>query len=193
MMNKAYALILGMTVAASSALADSYTIDKAHTTLGFSVKHMVVSSTKGKFQDFTGTIEAGADGVPSKASATIKAASLDTDNEDRDKHLRSPDFFDADKFPEVTFESTKIEKTGDGATITGNLTIRGVTKEIALPVSLSGPVTDPWGNVRIGLEGSTKINRKDFGMIWNKTLDAGGLVVDDTVKIDVSVEAIKDK
>ncbi|MFH0909379.1 MAG: YceI family protein [bacterium] len=154
---------------------------------------MVVSSTKGDFREFFGRIETDTNGVPTEAAVTIKAASVNTDNEDRDKHLRSPDFFDADNFPEVTFESTKIEKTDEGATIMGDLTIRGITRGVALPVSLSGPITDPWGNVRIGLEGSTMINRKAFGMVWSQVLDAGGVVVDDVVKIDVSVEAIKNK
>lgn len=175
------------------AMGDSYTIDPAHTTIGFTVRHVMVSNVRGKFDDASGKLETGADGAIAKASATIKAATIDTANADRDKHLRGPDFFDTEKFPTVTFESTKVEKSADGANITGDLTIHGVTKEITLPVTVSGPVKDPWGNDRMGLEGSAKINRKDFGLVWNKALDSGGVVVSDEVKLEISLEATKDK
>jgi polyisoprenoid-binding protein YceI len=180
-------------LSASAARGGTFELDTAHTTLGFGVKHLVVSTVHGKFNAFSGTIETGDDGLPTKLEAKIDVASIDTDNADRDKHLRSADFFDAESHPAITFESTKVEKSGDGVNVTGNLTIRGVTKEVVLPLTLNGPITDPWGNTRIGLEGQTTINRKDFGLVWNKTLDGGGVVVGDDVKINVSTEGILKK
>jgi polyisoprenoid-binding protein YceI len=184
-------LFLGSALAAPVAKSDVYELDGAHTTIGFGVRHLVVSTVHGKFNAFTGSIELDNDGAPVKASAVIEATSIDTDNQKRDDHLRGADFFDVAKFPQVTFESTKIAKAGDAFNVTGNLTMHGVTKEITIPMTLSGPVTDPWGNVKIGLEGSAKVDRKDYGLVWNKTLDGGGVVVGDDVTLTISIEAGK--
>ena len=192
-MKKILTAITGIALSVSSVWAESYSLDASHASLGFAVRHLVVSTVRGTFTQSSGSLETDASGIPAKASVTIKAASLESGVADRDKHLRSPDFFDVEKYPEIKFESTKIEKSADGVSVTGNLTIRDVTKEVTVPCTLSGPITDPWGNVRIGLEGNTQVNRKDFGMVWSKTLDGGGLVVEDTVKIDVSLEFIKNK
>jgi polyisoprenoid-binding protein YceI len=188
------AVAAAMTMAGPDLRADVYDVDAAHTHIGFAVKHMMVTSVRGNFQKFAGTVEYdGADVTSLKASAKIEAASIDTDNADRDKHLKSADFFDVEKFPEIAFESTKVEKSGDGAVLHGKLTIRGVAKEIAIPVEVNGPVVNPWGATVIGFTGSAKINRKDFGLTWNKALDKGGVAVGDEVKLDLAVEAIKRK
>jgi polyisoprenoid-binding protein YceI len=188
--------ILGAMMAAALAAqvqaADVYDLDAAHTTIGFSVRHMVVSSTKGSFGSFSGSFEVDpADPTTLKASAKVDVKSIDTKNKDRDDHLRGPDFFDAAKYPEITFESTKVEKTGDGIVLSGKLTMKGVTKEIAIPVDISGPVLNPWGKTVMGFEGSARINRKDWGITWNKVLDNGGVAVGDEVKLEISVEGIK--
>ena len=125
-----------------------------------------------------------------KASVQIVANSVNTDNQKRDDHLRSAEFFDVQNNPDITFATTKVEKSGEDYLLTGNLTMRGVTKEITLAAAISGPVNDPWGNTRLGMEGSTKINRKDWGMNFNGTLDNGGLIVSDDVKLEISAEGI---
>ncbi len=175
-----------------SAHAATYSIDASHTTIGFSVKHMVVASVKGHFSEFSGTINYDAAAPETTtASATIKVSSIDTKNADRDAHLLNTDFFDAAQFPEITFETTSVEGTAPAMTLVGNLTMKGVTKEIRLPVELNGPITDPWGNERIGISGVAEINRQDFGITWSNTLDNGGLVVGDVVKLLIEVEGIK--
>lgn len=182
-------------VASQAQAADTYNIDAAHTTVGFSIQHMVISKVKGRFNEFSGTIQVDPKATPTVTEATIaiKVASIDTANTKRDDHLRAPDFFDAAKFPDMTFETTKIEKTGDDLVAHGKLTMRGVTKEIQLPFKLNGPITDSWGNTRVGIEGRTKLNRKDYGLTWSKTLETGGLVVGDEVEIEIQLEAVKAK
>jgi polyisoprenoid-binding protein YceI len=181
------AIFIGNVIA-----ADKYEIDLAHSYAGFSVRHLVISNTKGSFTDFSGMIKYDEEDIRnSTAEVMIRTASIDTDNEDRDKHLKSTDFFDVEKFPEISFKSTKVEKTEDGNILHGNLTMRGVTKEIAIPFEILGKAKDPWGNDRIAFEGHTKLDRKDFGITWNKTMDAGGLVVGNEVKIELQVEAVK--
>lgn len=191
-------MLIAMTVATSllalnlASQAATYNIDASHTTIGFAVKHMVVANVKGSFGEFSGTInyDAAAPEATS-ASAVIQVASIDTKNADRDAHLRNEDFFDAGQFPEITFQTTSVSGTAPNLVLTGDLTMKGVTKEISLPVELSGPITDPWGNERIGLSGETTINRKDFNINWSKTLDNGGLVVADNVKLIIEIEGIK--
>jgi polyisoprenoid-binding protein YceI len=174
------------------ARAATYNIDASHTTIGFAVKHMVVANVKGSFGEFSGTINYDAEAPESMtASAVIQAASIDTKNADRDAHLRNEDFFDTEQFPEITFQTTSVSGTAPNITLTGDLTMKGVTKEISLPVELAGPITDPWGNERIGLSGEATINRKDFNINWSKTLDSGGLVVADNVKLIIEIEGIK--
>jgi polyisoprenoid-binding protein YceI len=195
MMKKHFLSVAVFGVAAAvAARADVYDVDPAHTRLGFAARHMMVSTVRGEFKTFSGTVEYdGKDVATLKATAKIEAKSIDTGNADRDKHLRSADFFDVEKNPDVAFESTKVEKKGEQALLSGKLTIRGHSKDIAIPVSISGPVVDPWGNTRIGFEGATTVNRKDFGLNWSKMLDQGGAVVSDEVKIEITVEAIKKK
>ena len=172
--------------------ADTYAIDPAHSMVDFSVRHMVISHVSGCFQEFSGTIVYD-EKDPSKSSVNvhIKAASIDTRNHDRDEHLRSSSFFDAAKFPEITFASTRLEKTEDGYIAHGPLTIRGVSKEVALPFKITGTIKDPWGKTRLGAQAGLSINRQDFGVSWNQILDGGGVELGDEVKIDLAVEAVK--
>jgi len=170
--------------------APTYAIDPSHSTLGFAVKHLGVSTTRGGFDDYAGSITLDPeDDKTFNAEVTIQATSINTKNESRDNHLRSADFFDTANNPTITFQSTRLEKQGEGAVMVGNLTIKGVTKEITIPVTISGPVTSPMGASVIGIKGSTVINRQDFNVTWNKTLDNGGFVVGNDVELVVEVEA----
>jgi len=171
--------------------AATYVIDMSHTSVGFKVSHMVIATVQGKFTEFTGSIVYDEKDIKTwKIKGDIQVASIDTSDEKRDNHLRSPDFFDAKKFPQITFESSSITKKGDKYLAKGTLTMRGVTKEVQIPFIVKGPIKDPWGGMRIGLEGSITINRQDFGVSWNKNLDAGGLLVGNDVQISLLVEAI---
>ncbi|HXV13882.1 MAG TPA: YceI family protein [Candidatus Krumholzibacteria bacterium] len=186
------AMALAAVVFAPAAQAqDTYTIDPVHSSTSFKVKHMMVSDVKGAFETFSGAITLDPKNVEnSSVEVTIESASISTRNEKRDGHLKSADFFDVEKFPTITFKSKKIAKKGESWVAVGDLTIRGVTKEIELPFTLSGPVSA--GNASIiGVSASTEINRQDFGVSWNKTLDAGGVVVSDKVRIELEVEAKK--
>ncbi len=176
------------------ARAATYEVDASHSDIGFGVRHMVVSTVRGSFGDYSGSFEYNPDDLGSfRASAVIKTAGIDTRNTRRDDHLRNEDFFDAAKFPEITFNSTRVEPSGEGLVLYGDLTMKGVSREIALPITLHGPVTDPWGKVRAGFEGSVVVNRQDWGISWSKTMDQGGLVVDDKVTISVSIEGVEKK
>lgn len=174
--------------------ADTYTIDKSHSDVSFRIRHFT-SKVRGRFTDFSGTIQADtAKPETSSVAFTIKSSSVDTNNADRDNHLRSPEFFDAAKNPEMTFKSTKITPTGkDQFNVTGPLTMRGVTKEVTLPVTYLGSVKDPGGNERAGFEIVAKLNRKDWGFNWNKTLDAGGVMLSDDVEVTISLETVNKK
>ncbi|HSE41477.1 MAG TPA: YceI family protein [Acidobacteriota bacterium] len=185
-------VLLAATFAISQ---ETYVVDPAHTNVGFSAKHLVISTVSGRFKDFTGTIVFDDKNISnSSVNGTIQSASLDTGNADRDKHLKSADFFDVEKFPEITFKSTKVEKSGDGAKVTGLLTIRGVTKEVSFPATVIGPIKDPWGNMKIGVSaGPLTINRQDYGVSWSKKMDSGGLVVSDEIKIQIDAEAAAKK
>jgi polyisoprenoid-binding protein YceI len=181
-------------LAATGMAADKYSADPSHSSIGFAVKHMVVSKVKGDFNDYTvNIVYDDKDITKSSVEVAIKTASIDTKQAKRDEHLRSPDFFDAAKFPEITFKSKRIEKSGEGYAAVGDLTMRGVTKEITLPFTIAGVITDPYGNTRLGLSGGVKINRQDYGVSWSKSLDNGGLVVSDDVEIEIEIEAIKAK
>ena len=190
-MSFALLFALGLAAAPASA-ADTWVVDASHTNVDFSVRHMMITNVKGSFTTFEGTLEYDPKQVTkTKIQGTVDVASVDTDDAKRDEHLRSPDFFDVATHPKMTFESTKVIKDGDGYVAVGNLTLRGVTKEVRMPVEFSGPIKDPWGNHRIGFSASTTINRQDFGVKWNKTLDAGGAVVGDKVRIMLEGEAVK--
>lgn len=185
------ALLLPFLLALPAA-ADTWSADKAHSGVGFEIRHLV-SKVRGSFADFTGTVT-GDLSKPQSASVTftIKAASIDTNEEKRDAHLKSADFFDAEKFPEITFTSQSIRQLGkDEFAVTGPLTMHGVTKEVTLTVTLLGVTKDPWGNERAGLEATGTINRKDFGIVWNKLLDNGGAVLGDDVKVQVELAVVK--
>jgi polyisoprenoid-binding protein YceI len=169
----------------------TYTIDKMHSEVTFQVRHLL-TKVRGRFTEFSGTVVVDQEHPEqSSASLTIDASSVDTGTSDRDTHLRSDDFFAVGTHPTLTFTSSKIaRKSGDTYDVTGTLTIRGVAKELMLPVTYLGTAKDPWGNVRAGFETSTTLNRKDFGLIWNATLETGGFLVGDEVHINVSIQAI---
>jgi polyisoprenoid-binding protein YceI len=190
---KALVILVLIVVCSSRAVAaDTYTIDPVHSSVGFSVQHMVISRVSGNFKEFSGTIVYDEkDLAQSSVNVHIKAASVDTRDEDRDRDVRGGEFFDVAKFPEITFASSRIEKTEEGYVAHGKLTIRGVSKEVALPFKIAGTVKDPSGKTRLVAQAGLTINRKDFGVSWNMTLDGGGLVVGDEVKIDLQVEAVR--
>lgn len=180
----------GDTMMEDMSAAKSYDIDVAHSTLGFAVKHLGISTTRGSFGTFEGHVIFDPDDYGSfKAVANIDAASIDTKNENRDKHLRSDDFFGVDTYPEITFVAEKLAETGDGAVITGKLTIKDVTRTVSIPVEITGPVQSPFGGEVIGLRGEFQLNRQDYNVKWSKTMDAGGLVVADMVNVIVEIEA----
>jgi polyisoprenoid-binding protein YceI len=179
----------------ASAMADTWNIDKAHSSVGFSVRHLVISKTKGTFVDFTGMVEFDGKNLD-KASvqAIVQMASVNTDDEKRDEHLRAPDFFDAEKYPTMTFKSTKIIPGDDNEfEMIGNLTIKDVTKEVSFEGEFSGVMDDPWGNTRAGFSAETTINRQDFNVAWENKLQDGSLVVGNDVKIELEIELIKAK
>ena len=190
--------ILSAILAVAAALplaADTYKVDKSHSSVDYKVRHLV-SNVTGKFTDFDGAVDMQP-GKPGASSVefTINAGSNDTGNADRDKHMRTADFFDVDKFPAITFKSTSIEPTKkkDLYNVTGNLTIRGVTKKVTLPVQFLGAAKDPWGNEKAGFSLTTTINRKDYGVNWNKALDNGGFLVGDDVEVTINLETQKQK
>jgi polyisoprenoid-binding protein YceI len=171
----------------------TYTIDPAHSTASFSIKHMMIAKVHGGFGKLSGQLLLDSKDVSkSSVEVTIDAASINTREPKRDAHLKSADFFDVEKYPHLAFKSKRIEKDGEALAVVGDLTIHGVTKEITLTVD--GPtdeVKDPWGNVKIGASGATKIKRKDFGLTWNAALEAGGVLVGDDVTISVDVQFAK--
>ena len=186
----AVALLAGPALA-----AETYSVDKAHSEASFQVRHLGISNVRGRFEDLSGTVSIDRQN-PSASSVefTIQAASIDTQSENRDKDLRSPNFFDVEKYPTITFKSTKVvAKGGDSYEVTGTLSMHGVSKEVTLPVTHLGFVNDPWGNERAGFELNTTLNRKDYGLTYNKTLDSGGLVVSDEVRVSVNLETVKKK
>jgi polyisoprenoid-binding protein YceI len=181
---------------AATAIAEmaKWNLDKDHTTLGFEVVHMVVSKTQGKFTEYSGTVEMDAEKQEFKTfEAVIQSASVTTDHQKRDEHLRSADFFDAKTFPTMTYKMKSYTKSGDQFTAIGDFTLLGVTKEMTLVGTFNGMAQDPWGNMRAGFTAEGIINRKDFGMKFSKLLDNGGLMVGDEVKLKLEIEVIKEK
>ncbi len=178
----------------SAVMTRTFQIDKTHSEAAFEVRHLI-SKVRGRFADFEGTIEYDEEKpAQSKVNVTIQAASVDTNTPDRDQHLRSDDFFAVEQYPTLTFVSTAITPTGSGAfDVAGNLTMRGVTKPIVIPVSYLGKAQDPWGNEKVAFEGEVKLNRKDFGLNWNAAIEAGGFLVGDEVKVSLSVQAAAQK
>lgn len=173
-------------------IAGTYVLDPAHTTIGFVARHAMVTKTRGKFEDFEGTITVAENIADSKADVTIKSASINTGNDDRDGHVKGDDFFAVEKYPELTFTaiSFNVDEAGNG-TVTGDLTIKGVTKPVTLDVETEGLAEDPFGNTRFGVEATTKINRLDYGIDFNAPLKTGGVLVSEEIKIELEVSAIK--
>ena len=185
---------LAAVAIAAAASTSTWNLDAAHSQASFTVKHMMVANVRGEFRKLEGVLTLDdKDLTKSNVDVTIDAASIDTRDEKRDAHLKSPDFFDVANTPKITFKSTKIEKSGDGYKVAGNLTLHGVTKPVVLDVEgPTAPVKSPWGTESIGISGTTQINRKDFGLVWNKPLEvAGGVLVSDTVKISIDAEFVK--
>lgn len=171
-----------------------YTLDPSHSTVEFVVRHMMIAKVRGRFAAFQGSIElAPGSDLPKSVSASIETASIDTREAQRDTHLRSADFFEAETYPAITFESSRVEGTPDDFKIHGRLTIHGVTREVALSGNFEGRGGDPWGGQRVGYTAHTTINRKDFGLTWNAALETGGMLVSDEVRIELNVEGVLQK
>ncbi|GIO25961.1 YceI family protein [Ornithinibacillus bavariensis] len=170
-----------------------WTVDKSHSSLEFTVKHMMISKVRGVFNDFEAVVEADPnDLTDAKIEFSVNINSIDTRNEDRDNHLRSNDFFDMENHPKMTFVATEIKKkSGNNYDVTGDLTLRGVTKPVTFDVTMEGVNKDPWGNEVAGFSGTSKLNRKDFGLVWNAALETGGVLVGEDVKINIELEAHK--
>ncbi len=180
----------GVTIPAG--INGSWAIDPQHSRIGFAVRHVMINDVHGSFNDFSGTIAVNEKDI-SKSSVdfTAKVASIDTNVPQRDAHLRSPDFFDAEKFPEITFKSTRIERAGDGFRAIGTFTMHGVSKQITIPFRAQGPVVDGFGYTRAGVQADLQLNRQDYGVKWNQVLDNGGLAVDNIVRVNLDLEAVK--
>ena len=180
-----------MSTTTTSLPTGTWNVDPTHSRIGFSVKHLGISTVRGQFHTYQGRLVIGEDGA-AKASGSVEVASIDTAEADRDAHLKGPDFFDVETYPEITFESASITATGDDTyEITGDLTMHGVTKPITLQAEVGGSEVDPFGNTRIGFEVTGEISRSDYGMKFNMALGSGNLAVSDKVKLDLDISAIK--
>lgn len=191
---KKYAFVLAaLVLTASAAFADTFTVDSPHSVAAFRIRHMM-SAVNGKFDDVAGTLEIDrANPANSSVEFRVKTASINTGVGDRDKHLRSAEFFEAEKYPEIVFKSTKVTPTAtkDLYNVTGTFSMKGVTKQLTIPVQFIGFAKDPWGKERAGFELETTLNRKDYGILWNKALDQGGFLLGDEVKVQINVEAVR--
>jgi len=186
-MKKISAMVAIALLGSASLFAGQYNVDTSHSNVGFKVKHMMISDVTGKFDKFNGTFEYDEKTKTLKSlNGKMEVASINTANEKRDAHLKSPELFDAQKYPEITFTLDKVK--GDSAY--GKLTMHGVTKNVVLDLENNGIIKDPWGNQRVGLGLSGKLNRKDYGITWNTVLEAGGVAVGETVKLDIQLEGI---
>jgi polyisoprenoid-binding protein YceI len=173
-------------------LTGDYTIDPAHSRFGFVARHAMVTKVRGQYREFEGKLRLnGDDPAGSYGEVTIKAASIDTGNGQRDDHIRSNDFLAIDRYPDISFRTTSIAGDGDQFKVMGDLTVRGVTRPVTVEVEFLGAGLDPWGNTRVGFEGSTTINRKDWGVSWNLALEAGGVLVSDKVRLEFEIAAVK--
>ena len=170
----------------------THQIDSSHSNVEFSIRHLVIAKVRGRFTQVAGTLELDATDITrSKVTAEIQAASIATAEDKRDAHLRSADFFDVENYPVLTFASTKIERDGDDLRLTGDLTIRGVTKQVTLAVEQLGTAKDPWGNQRVAFAARGSLDRKEFGLGWNQVLEAGGFLVGDKVELILDVQAVE--
>ncbi len=187
-------LTASLLIIGGSAVADVYIVDSDHAEIGFSVKHMVIANVKGAFREYTAGFELDGAGTLKSFTADIKVESIDTRITKRDDHLRSPEFFDAARFPAVTFTSTSIVSSGGNRyKVTGVLQIRDVTQEITLEGQLNGPIRDPWGNQRMGISLTGQIDRRKFGLTYNKVLETGALLIDNEINIHLEGEGILDR
>ena len=179
---------------ALAALTGTYTVDPAHSSLGFTVRHAMVTNVRGFFQEFDGTLSLdGTDPARSGAALTVNIGGIDTGNGDRDEHLRSADFFDAATYPAMTFRSTAAERTDeDSYRLTGDLTIKDVTRPVTIDLTFNGAATDAFGNERVGFEGTAQILRSDWGLTWNANLETGGVLVSDKVRLTFDISAIRE-
>jgi len=193
MFKRVFSIFGAVLILAISSRADTWHFDKPHSSVSFTVRHMVIAKVNGDFKDFEGTIDFDGKNVESgSVDVTIQVASIETENEKRDNHLRSADFFDVEKYPLMTFKSKSIAKDEDSDyKMTGDLTIRDVTKEVTLDVEFNGTIVDPWGATRAGFSATGEINRQDFGVKWNKPLESGGFLVSDMVEIRIEAELVK--
>ena len=171
--------------------AGTYTVDPSHSEVGFTTRHAMVTKVRGTFSDVEGTVVLDEDANLISVNAVVQMASIDTRSADRDGHLRSPDFFDVEAFPTMTFVSRSVAVGGEGFVVVGDLTIKGVSQEVTLDVEATGVATDPFGNARAGFSAEFEINRKDFGLTWNAALETGGVLVSEKVKIALEISAIK--
>ena len=180
-----------MTTTAIAGNRTTWTIDPTHSTIEFVAKHMMITTVKGRFAELEGTVVADETNLAdSSVEVTMKAASIDTRSDQRDTHLRSPDFLDVETYPEVTFRSTRVEGTKDEFQLTGDLTIRGVTRPITLDVTFEGEGKDPWGGTRASFSAKGKFDRRDFGLTWNVALETGGILVSNEVKINIEAQVV---
>jgi len=176
---------------ASIPAAGTYTIDPVHSHIGFVVRHIMLAKVRGRFDSFQGSLTIGEDPVQSSVEVTVDTASVDTREEQRDGHLRSPDFLDVERFQAMTYRSTKVSHAGgDRWTVDGELTVHGVTRPVRLDVTFEGAAKDPWGNTRAAFSATAEVNREDFGLTWNQLLETGGVLVGKQVKIELEAEAI---
>lgn len=182
-------------VAASFALGNAWEIDASHSVAKFKVRHLGISNVYGQITGFKGSVTADEkDATKFSTEVSLDVKTINTNDAKRDAHLKNPDFFDAEKYPTINFKSKKATKKGAGLNVTGDLTMHGVTKEVTLEnVEITNPIKDPWGNTRRGFSGLLKVNRKDFGITWNKVLDGGGLAVGDTVEVNIEAELLAPK
>jgi polyisoprenoid-binding protein YceI len=171
-------------------VAGTWTIDPIHSEVGFSVRHMMISKVRGRFTKFQGTIRTGEDVLDSSVEASIDMTSVDTNNEQRDEHLRSGDFFEVEKYPAMSYRSLRIRPYGDGYIVEGDLTLHGVTRRVDLALELNGFTKDPYGGVRAGFSATAEINRKDFGITTDLPMDGGGAVLGDKIQINLEIEAV---
>jgi polyisoprenoid-binding protein YceI len=195
LVHAALTLAFGTLALASAARANDYTFDAAHSSAAFKIKHLMISTVPGKFSGFDGKVTIDDQNIgKSSVKATIDAKTVNTDNPKRDDHLRSADFFDVKRYPTIAFESKSIKKQGKDLLVDGALTIHGVTKPVALLVTTLTPeMKDPFGGTRRGMSATTRLNRRDFGLTWNKALEAGGVLVGDDVDIEINAELVKAK
>lgn len=194
MQKKIFIFVIALLFATPTAFAATFQIDTAHTQVHFKIAHLMVFKVRGTFDDFSGTVDIDVVGKTlNSAQATIKVASINTRNQKREKHLLSADFFDAANYPEINFNSKKVSGSGPDISVTGDLTIKGITKEVTLKGVFLGAAIGPMGNQRAGFEATGKISRSEFGLTWNKAMETGGVIVGDEVEIGLEIEAVLQK